>query len=93
MYPRPNHWNAILVLLLMIGAVFSQTASLASSHSQDHASHCCGVCHTGHVSLLQPVDHHAFVSLTLLCWHRPLESAERAPEPSIVLDLSRAPPV
>ena len=89
---RGSHVKAFLILLLLIGIATSQTASLVSSHSQDHASHCCGVCHAGHVSVLQPADHFRFLPLTQLCWHQPLEIVERVLESAVVLALSRAPP-
>ena len=90
---RRQPWKAILVALLVIMTSVAQTASLASTHSDNHASHCCGVCHAGHVSVLQAVDHFSFVPLTFLCWHQPHELATRALRPLPILNLSRAPPI
>src|SRR6266852_2429444 len=78
-YPR-QLWRAVLILLVLIGTVSSQTASLASHHSHEHISHCCGVCHAGHLSLLQTADHFTFIPPALLCWHRPVQQATVALE-------------
>jgi len=89
---RGPHWKAFLIFLLLIGIAISQTAPLVSSHSQDHASHCCGVCHAGHASVLQLADYFSFLPLTQLRWHQPPEIVERALESAVVLAPSRAPP-
>jgi hypothetical protein len=89
---RRQLWKAVLVLLVLIGTVSSQAASFGSHHSEEHATHCCGVCHIGHLTLLDAAGAFDFVAPSLLYWHRAVEKATRAPEPQVVLDLSRAPP-
>jgi len=88
---RRHPWNALLILLL-IGTAFAQAAALDPSHSSNHASHCCPVCHAGHLSVLHAVDGIAFVPLALLCWHEPVIQSARAIDPLAVLDHTRAPP-
>jgi hypothetical protein len=89
---RPHPWRAILILLVVAGTLCSQTASIGGHHSHGHVSHCCGVCHVGHLSLLQAVEHFGFIPPSLLCWHRPAEQPSAVLEAGLVLDLSRAPP-
>src|SRR5437879_7113468 len=93
MISRRQIWRAVLILLVLIGTVSSQTASFAPHHSHEHVSHCCGVCHIGHISLLQATEHFAFIPPALLSWHSPAQQATVALEPRLVLNLSRAPPV
>jgi hypothetical protein len=89
---RRKYCRAILILLLAIGTAYSQTIPFAKSHSQNHASHCCGICHAGHLSVEQAVGQLGFVPLTQMCWYCPADQAARALEPGIVLSLARAPP-
>src|SRR5712692_745969 len=89
---RHYFWKAVLILLAIIGTTSSQAESLSSHHSQEHASHCCGVCHIGHLSLLDAAHGFGFTPPSISCWHRPVEESTCAPERRIILDLSRAPP-
>lgn len=41
-----------LALLLFCAVLFAQLVAYAPGHSDNHADHCCGVCHASHVSLL-----------------------------------------
>jgi len=92
MVHRRQLLRAFLILLVLVGTVSSQTASLSSQHSHERVSHCCGVCHAGHLSLLQAAECFAFIPPALLAWHRPAQQATVALEPRLILDLSRAPP-
>jgi len=65
-----RRWCAIVLLLAIAATASAQIAASVSTHSQDHASHCCAVCHAGHVSVLQPADYFGFVPPTQLCWHQ-----------------------
>jgi len=87
-----QHCRAILILLLAIGIPCSQVITLGASHSYDHSSHCCGVCHTGHLSILHAAHDIGFLPIALVSRHRPAEEPIRALEPLIVLSHSRAPP-
>ena len=89
---RPPYWKVILITLLVIGTMSLQASSLDSSHSQNHASHCCAVCHVGHLSALHSMEGFGFIPLALMCWHDPTAQSARALESQIVLSLSRAPP-
>src|SRR5437773_11434680 len=88
---RRQIWNAVLILLAVIGTVSSQTASFASHHSHQHVSHCCGVCHIGHLPLLDAADKLGFVPSSLLRWHRPAEGLPPPLESLAVLKHSRRP--
>jgi hypothetical protein len=61
-----HYCKAILILLLAIGIPFAQAETLGAAHSLSHSSHCCGVCHTGHLSILQVTSEVGFLPLTLL---------------------------
>jgi hypothetical protein len=88
-----RRWSTIFVLLLVAATAAAHTESLASSHSENHASHCCGVCHAGHLSILQAVAHFSVIApLSVLSWYRPDRQLARAIESQLILDLSRAPP-
>ena len=41
-----------LTLLLLIAVLVSQLVAFAPAHSDDHAKHCCPVCHASHVPIL-----------------------------------------
>jgi len=84
--------KAVLILLLAIGIPFAQTTTLAAAHSFDHSSHCCGICHTGHLSILQAIDHFRFLPLAVLSWYLTPDSPAGAPESAVVAGQSRAPP-
>ena len=79
------------MLLLAIGIPCSQLVSLAASHSQDHSTHCCGICHTGHLTL-EVGGHVGFLPLSRLSWQDPAAEPTRAVEADVVPGHSRAPP-
>jgi hypothetical protein len=89
---RHRFWKAVLILLSIIGTTSSQAESFSSHHSQEHASHCCGVCHIGHLSLLDAAHGFGFTPPSVLCWHDPAEQTTRLTESQVILRLSRAPP-
>ncbi|HUS06939.1 MAG TPA: hypothetical protein VMZ52_11605 [Bryobacteraceae bacterium] len=49
-------WRVVFVLLILCGFVYSQSANLSADHSDNHATHCCGICHVGH----SPIVHAGF---------------------------------
>ena len=85
-------FKAILILLLAIGIPCSQAETLTASHSRAHSVHCCGICHTGHLSILQAVDHFGFTPVKLLRWRYVAEEPAHALESALVVGHSRAPP-
>jgi hypothetical protein len=92
MFLMRQYAKAILILLLAAWIPCSQAVTLAASHSLDHSSHCCVVCHTGHLSIESAGQRLDTPSLAALSWRQAAEEPARAPEPAIVLGHSRAPP-
>lgn len=87
-----RYCKVILVLLLAVGIPCSQFAALAESHSPNHSSHCCGICHAGHLTVLQAAERFGFLPSTCLSWYRPAEEVSRAVDLSVDAGHSRAPP-
>ena len=42
-----------LTLLVLLAVMVAQLAAFAPGHSDDHASHCCPICHASHAPLLR----------------------------------------
>ena len=89
---RSHFWKEVLIVLVIIGTTLSQAESFSSHHSQEHASHCCGVCHIGHLSFLDSGDGFGFTPPSVLYWHDPAEHATRVTDSQAIRNLSRAPP-
>ena len=61
--------DSLLVLLFLCALMCAQSASFASEHSHRHASqHCCLLCHSGPLPLLQPVISTAISPMLAVAW-------------------------
>ena len=86
--------NVLLVLFLLCAVVNAQTASLAFGHLHQHSSdqHCCGLCHSGPLPLIQSSMAAAFAPSLTVMW---MEASGCSTAPYQVLLTaadSRAPP-
>jgi hypothetical protein len=58
-----------LILLLLLAVLISQSVAFAPAHSDDHAKHCCPVCHASHAPLLTAMPVVAFTPPAIrTCW-------------------------
>src|SRR5450631_2004884 len=61
--------NSLLVLLFLCALMCAQSASFVSEHSHRHASqHCCLLCHSGPLPLLQPVTSTGISPMLAVAW-------------------------
>ena len=85
--------NVLLVLFLLCAVVSAQTASLAFGHLHHNSTqHCCGLCHSGPLPLIQSSTASAFAPSLTVRW---LEASGGSPALNQVLLTagdSRAPP-
>src|SRR4051794_11510697 len=58
-----------LTILLLLAVLVSQLVAFAPEHSDDHAKHCCPVCHASHAPLLSAAAVVAFTPPSVdTCW-------------------------
>src|SRR5579864_1245674 len=82
-----------LVLLLAAGTLSSQAASLEVAHSHRGVpSHCCSVCHAGHLPLVETVRACGVLPPARLDWFVSPNKSGSERDPLVVLGYSRAPP-
>jgi hypothetical protein len=86
--------NLAVVLLMTSALVCAQAASLISEELHHHSSqHCCGLCHTGPLPVLQPAAKTEVAPARFAFW---FESSDDIGEPRHAPPAStdcRAPPV
>jgi len=83
----------VVVLLIAYGTVSSQAAWLTPEHShRGEAEHCCGICHAGHLQLVEPAAVIHVLAPARIEWLHPFEESQRQPDALVVLSQSRAPP-
>jgi len=84
----------VLVLLIAYGTLASQGAWVTPGHTHPSGpEHCCGVCHAGHLPLVQPVNSLSIIPSVRRDWFRSIEEHHRQQDALIVLRQSRAPPL
>src|SRR5690242_9652922 len=85
----------VFVACLLLACVLSVSTSIACGHEHsDHASsHCCTVCHLGHVAWVQGSVTAAILLPTSREWRQRSEESRPAVESGVAVESSRAPPV
>ena len=87
--------RAALIALILACFVSLQTASAAADHPHEHGrahTHCCPVCHLGHLPGLQAAAGFQLPPPTFTEWRNPHEKAEVSNEFLTAFSPSRAPP-
>ena len=85
--------KTVLVLLIAYGMVASQAAWLTPAHShRGEAEHCCGICHAGHIQLVEPAAVVQVLAPARIDWLQSPEESQQQPDALVVLRQSRAPP-
>lgn len=83
----------VLVLLIAYGTVSSQAAWLTPEHShRGEPEHCCGICHAGHLQLVEPSAVIQVLEPARVEWLQSFEESQHQPDALVVLSQSRAPP-
>jgi hypothetical protein len=83
----------VLVLLIAYGTLSSQGASVSPGHTHSsRPAHCCGVCHAGHLPLIEPANSFRVLPPARGDWFQSSEKRNRQQDALIVLGQSRAPP-
>ena len=83
----------VLVLLIAYGTVSSQAAWLTPEHShRGEPEHCCGICHAGHLQLVEPAAVIQVLVSARIEWVQSLEESQHQPDTLVELSQSRAPP-
>ena len=83
----------VLVLLIAYGTLSSQGAWVTPGHThRSGPEHCCGVCHAGHLPLVEPVNAFSVLPPARRDWFHSSEKRQRQQDALIVLGQSRAPP-
>ena len=93
---RANLWSSVLVALVLISFVGLQTASVVVDHHHEHSgsdTHCCPVCHAGHLPVLQTAPEVHIAPLAIVEWHGPQTPQLLQSACLPALNSSRAPPV
>jgi hypothetical protein len=83
----------VLVLLIAYGTLSSQGAWVTHSHThRGGPEHCCGVCHAGHLPLVEPAGSFSVLPPARTDWFQFPEERRRQQDALVVLRQSRAPP-
>ena len=83
----------VLVLLIAYGTVSSQAAWLTPEHShRGEPEHCCGICHAGHLQLVEPAAVIHPLASARVEWLQSFEESQHQPDELVVISQSRAPP-
>ena len=83
----------VLVLLIAYGTISSQAAWLTPEHShRGEPEHCCGICHAGHLQLVEPAAVIQVLAPARIDWLQSFEESQHQPDALVVLSQSRAPP-
>jgi hypothetical protein len=83
----------LLMVLISYGILSSQVVWLTPEHA--HAGgpeHCCGICHAGHLPLVEPVAAIRILVPSRIDWFRSSEECPGQLDALVVLSHSRAPP-
>lgn len=92
--PRSPWRNAFVIFLLLCFAGL-QTATTIVDHAHEHGgphSHCCPICHAGHVPAMQPTATVRIVAPETIQWSPCAERILLAAGTDVFLNSSRAPP-
>jgi len=84
--------RALAILLLIVGVLTLQAASLSPDHSESHASHCCAVCHLAHAPATGPAQVLHVAAPAASAWFVPVEEGSSYREALYSDTHSRAPP-
>lgn len=93
--PEARKYAAKLVLVLLIacGTVSSQAAWLTPEHAhRGEPEHCCGICHAGHLQLVEPAAVLQVLVPARIEWLQSFEQSQHQPDALVVPSRSRAPP-
>ena len=83
----------VLVLLIAYGTIASQAAWLTPEHSHPgEPEHCCGICHAGHLQLVEPAAVIHVLAPARVDWLQSFEESQHQPDTLVVPSQSRAPP-
>jgi len=83
----------VLVLLIAYGVVSSQAAWLTPEHShRGEPEHCCGICHAGHLQLVEPAAVIQVLAPARIEWLQSFEESLHQPGALVIASRSRAPP-
>ena len=82
-----------LAIVLLLAVLVSQMVAFAPGHSDDHADHCCPVCHASHTPVLTavPVSHFGPPSVQAY-WRVTPDAAPSLVEKRNSGDCTRGPP-
>jgi hypothetical protein len=89
---RGHSLRALAILLLIAGTLTLQTASLLPGHSDNHATHCCAVCHVAHVSLVKSAHVLNVTAPFVNAWFVLVEDSSHYKDARAADTRSRAPP-
>jgi hypothetical protein len=89
---RSHSFRALAILLLIAGTLTLQAASFLPGHVDDHASHCCAVCHLAHVSLVNPALVLSVLAPSVDAWFIAIEESLLYKQARAADTRSRAPP-
>jgi hypothetical protein len=85
--------RAALVILLMSAVVCAQAISLAFEHSHQHGSqHCCTLCHSGPLPMVQPAGAATVAPTVALAWVETTSGCNLPHDVPLVSGACRAPP-
>src|SRR5580692_9695695 len=90
---RSHSFRALAILLLIAGTLTLQAVSFLPGHVDDHASHCCAVCHLAHVSLVNPAPVLNVLAPSGDAWFIPAAESLNYKDARAADTRSRAPPV
>ena len=83
----------LIVLLVLCAVVSAQAASFVSDYYHNHSTrHCCGLCHTGPLPLIQPTVTAAFAPVLSMAWMERFARANTAYQVLLAAGHTRAPP-
>ena len=83
-----------LIFLLLLAVLVSQAVAFAPGHSDEHAQHCCPVCHASHAPLLTAMPFLALAPPAVrTCWRITPDPLPSLGEPWSSGACTRGPPV
>src|SRR5208337_3020852 len=93
MHTRTSLYRAALIAILLLGFVGLQTASVVHPHNDGGShTHCCPVCHAGHLPMLQAIGAMPIAAPVLGEWRATPQDTLCFGENPSVFNSSRAPP-
>jgi hypothetical protein len=89
-------WRAGFILLVLCGTLTHEAIGASDDHRQDRESaptHCCVICHAGHMAVLQTAIAVAVNGPAITGWCAALPVFAEVREPLVIFKAPRGPPV